>query len=645
MSKFLKSFHNVNWIGIRRISIYEGRNGQRTASVNPSAQNDKKVTNDHCEAFRHAKIGNFFQDQPVLHNPYTTDTLLKSFLKKNIPENHFKVIEDDLIRFGDRICTEIHEKGLECERNPPTLTQYDAWGRRIDQLNTCDAWKSMKTVSAEEGMIAIGYERNYGEYSRLYQMAKLFLFGASSGLYSCPLAMTDGAAKVLESSINDVANNDGVFGNAYRRLTSRNPDLFWTSGQWMTERGGGSDVANGTETVACRQSDGTFTLHGYKWFSSATDADIAFTLARIIDENGDIKQGSKGLSLFFLETRNPKDKKLDSGLNGIQMQRLKNKLGTRQLPTAELLLDGTVAHQIGDESHGVRHISDMLTITRIYNCLMGISGMKRLLQLAVDYSCRRTAFGSKLCDNTLHVQTLARIDIETRAAFLMTFEIIRLLGLEEAGIATNQDLALIRILTPVCKLYTAKQALDVSTEGLECFGGMGYLEDSGLPRHLRDAQVLSIWEGTTNILSMDVLRAIEKSDGKVLTDFFSRVEKIVNSVKNSEKSYLSEPIKNVESAIKDLSAFVLGMQKKADQSEIVVAARDMSYSISKIFMAALLLEHAIWERSDKTDIYAAKRWCSQDLCPVMTNYKSGFYDKDSSDVEKLLVYASYPENI
>jgi len=168
----------------------------------------------------------------------------------------------------------------------------------------------------------------------LHQLAKLFLYSPSAGLFTCPLAMTDGAAKTIEAlSLKQLKQT-------YERLTSRDPQTFWTAGQWMTERGGGSDVANGTETIAVPQADGSYKLYGYKWFSSATDSDMTFTLARTVGEDGQTIKGTKGLSMFFLRTRNE-----DGSLNDIEVVKLKNKLGTKQVPTAELLLDGSVAYR------------------------------------------------------------------------------------------------------------------------------------------------------------------------------------------------------------------------------------------------------------------------------------------------------------
>lgn len=154
-----------------------------------------------------------------------------------MPASVFEEIEPDLRAFGGRVADDVLELHRECEANPPRLEQFDAWGKRVDRLVTCDAWKRMKTISAEEGLVAIAYENKYGAASRLYQIAKSILFSPSSGLYSCPLSMTDGAAKIIGAS-EGMSPGGTNLKSAFERLTSRDPETFWTSGQWMTERGG-----------------------------------------------------------------------------------------------------------------------------------------------------------------------------------------------------------------------------------------------------------------------------------------------------------------------------------------------------------------------------------------------------------------------
>lgn len=573
--------------------------------------------------FSRAKIGPFFQERPLLKNPFLEDALLRGYLRRHLPQ---EAAFTDLCAFGERVANEVDGWGRECEATPPRLVHFDPWGRRVDHIVTSPTWKRMKELSAQEGLVAIGYERPCGEWSRVYQMSKLYIFSPSSGLYTCPLAMTDGAAKVIQS-----IDASWLVDEAYSRLTTRQPERFWTSGQWMTERQGGSDVASGTETVAVPQTDGSYKLHGFKWFTSATDADMTLTLARIQDRTGATTPGSRGLSLFYAEVSRDEE----GQLKGIEVQRLKDKLGTRQMPTAELLLDGLPAHRLSEEGRGVASIANMLTITRIHNSVSAVAAMRRVVQLARDYATRRTAFGKLLKEHPLHMQTLARMEVETRGAFLLVMDVCRLLGREESGMATQLDTHLLRLLTPVVKLYTGKQAVAVVSEGLESFGGQGYIEDTGLPGLLRDAQVLSIWEGTTNVLSLDVLRSVARSSGMVLHAYFTHTKSLLASA--SSVSSLASAVKAVDAALSELEHFVQVAATRAPGS-LELAARDLAYSLARIYMGALLIDHACWKGASPSDTYAAVRWCEQDLCPVVTKQARGCYDPSTPPLDAVLVY-------
>eukprot|EP00731_Ephydatia_muelleri_P022897 Em0015g480a len=575
-----------------------------------------------ADTFRRATRGKFFQAVPHLRNPFVEDTFVQSYLKRTMPDEVRQDVFADLELFGARIRDEIEALGRQAEENPPYLRPYNGWGQRIDDLVTSSAWQHMHSVSASEGLVAIAYQRRHQQWSRLHQMVKLYLFSPSSGLYSCPLAMTDGAAKLIEG-----AGDQFLLERPYRHLTSDDPKHFWTSGQWMTERGGGSDVAGGTDTVATPQSDGTYHLHGYKWFTSATDANMAFTLARVVDNNGLVTNGTKGLSLFYVETR-----KEDGTYNNLEIQCLKNKLGTRQLPTAELLLDGTEARLVGEQGRGVPGISSMLTITRLHNSIAAVAGMRRFLQLSRDYSTKRVTFGSFLADHPLHMQTLARMEVETRGCTLFTLEMCRLLGLDDCGMASPTDAHLLRLLTPVLKLYTAKQICGPDhsfsqlvlfqlclyepwwwhPESLESFGGQGYIEDTGLPTLFRDAQVLPIWEGTTNILSLDVLRVLQKSNLEALKSFVSLVKSRISNTRQLERKDLLPSAVALGGKVDRVVSFVSDTHPQLG-SVMESAARDFSYSLAHIFIGALLLEHATSPSAMPQDTAVASRWCSRPL--------------------------------
>ncbi|HKR08914.1 MAG TPA: acyl-CoA dehydrogenase family protein [Gemmatimonadaceae bacterium] len=535
-------------------------------------------------------MAEYIQDSPQLANQYDDDAVLRSYLRWRLPESVLAAIEPDLARLGQRAATDILALGEQAEKSPPRHVPQDAWGKRIDRIETSDAWQELDRISAAEGIVATAYERAHGAYSRIDQFARLYLFAPSSALYTCPLAMTDGAARFLE------VYGDESTRPVFAHLTSRDPRQFWTSGQWMTERSGGSDVGS-TSTIAKCESGNDYRLYGLKWFTSATTSQVAMTLARIEGAPA----GGSGLSVFLVTLRDR-----DASLRNIRVERLKDKLGTRALPTAELTLEATPAHLVGGAGDGIKKIATLFNITRVYNAVAAVAGMRRAIALASDYANRRVAFGKPLIEQPLHVETLAAIAMEFRAGFMLAFRVVELLGKEECGEASESELKLLRMLIPIAKLYTAKQAVAVASEALEAFGGAGYVEDTGIPRLLRDAQVLPIWEGTTNVLSLDTLRAIHRVGA--LEEWTEDVSRRLGAIKSTN---LRPSAERVVKAVERIARYAK-QALSADDSFQQAGARSFSYAIARTEAATLLLEHAS-AMHDRPAVVAAQRWCAREL--------------------------------
>ena len=547
-------------------------------------------------------MSDFYQSPPRLGNQYDDDRLLRSYLRRVLPAEMLAEVEGDLRRLGARAAGDILALGEAAEAEPPRHVAYDPWGRRVDRIETSAAWRELDRISAEEGLVAIGYERAHGSLSRVDQFARLYLFSPSSATYDCPLAMSDGAARCLE-----LYGDSERLRAAFEHLTTRDPARFWTSGQWMTERTGGSDVSR-TATVACRE-DGGVRLYGSKWFTSATTSQMAMTLARFEGA----PSGSRGLSLFYLELRDA-----SGALRDIRVHRLKEKLGTRALPTAELSLEGTPAWLVGEEGRGVRTIAALFNVTRIYNACASVAGMRRAIALALDYARRREVFGRPLAEQPLHVETLAALQVELEAAFHLVFRVVELLGRSECGEASEREITTLRVLTPVAKLFTAKQAVAVASEVLEAFGGAGYIEDTGLPRLLRDAQVLSIWEGTTNVLSLDVLRAMEA--GAALRALRSDIDERLSSAARPELAAAVQRVRDAAAELERYAEQVGDGEAKQASAGSEAGARAFAFSIARVYTGALLLEHAAWSierEGDGRPATAALRWCSRDLASLI----------------------------
>jgi alkylation response protein AidB-like acyl-CoA dehydrogenase len=558
----------------------------------------------------------FFQEPPRLENQLDSDPLLREYLERTLPEPLLKASRDELHHLGELSGGELYQLQLADRLNEPRLTQWDAWGHRVDRIELTPLWARAKELACQHGLVAIAYERKHGELSRVLQFAHVYLVDASLDVYSCPLAMTDGAARTLIAH-----GNQPLIDRAVPRLTSRDPQIAWTSGQWMTERTGGSDVGL-SETVARPAEGGQFTLHGVKWFTSAITSEMALTLGRPEGNSA----GGRGLALFYVEVRRP-----DGTLNGIAVNRLKDKLGTRKVPTAELTLDGALATPVAGLGNGVRNISPMLNVTRTWNAVGAIAGMRRAVALARDYARRRVAFGAPLADKPLHADTLAGIEAELEGAFLLAFRAVELLGRSESGFAGPGDERLQRLLTPIVKLTTGKQVVQVVSEALECCGGAGYVEDTGLPRLLRDAQVLPIWEGTTNVLSLDALRALGGEGAlDALTD---EVDRLLRPVRSPA---LAAPAQAVRAAIEHARGWLASALHSPPLVES--GARRFALTVGRAVELALLCHHAEWCLGHGKGLRAeaaARRFAAHGVDLIVPYGASGIDPQDAALLAKL----------
>ena len=522
----------------------------------------------------------FQQAPPTLGNQYEDDRVLRSYLARVLPAEMLSEIEPSLIEMGRLAGAELYQLQLTDRLNEPKLTQWDAWGNRVDQIELTPLWKLAERIAVEHGVVATAYERKHGNLSRVHQCALAYLFTPSTDIYSCPLAMTDGAARTLLAS-----GNQKLIERAVPHLITRDSSEFWTAGQWMTELTGGSDVGL-SETIAKHESGSEYRLYGRKWFTSAIASQIALTLAR---PEGN-PPGGRGLALFYIETRDA-----DGRPRNIEINRLKDKLGTRKVPTAELTLNGTPAQLVMGTTDGVRNITPLLNITRLWNGISAVALMRRGVALAFDYAGKRVAFGSTLAEKALHMDTLMGLQAEAEAAFQLAFYVAELTGRSEAGEISEDDAWLLRLLTPIMKLTTAKQAVAVASEVLESFGGAGYVEDTGLPVLLRDSQVLPIWEGTTNVLALDTLRAIGATES--IAPLLSATTRMFESVRDQSLVHLA---RMVTSALNHAESWLREAQA-ADRSVLEAGGRRFALTLGRAIELALLIRHAQWSLDREQD--------------------------------------------
>ncbi|MGH8234617.1 MAG: acyl-CoA dehydrogenase family protein [Rhodanobacteraceae bacterium] len=531
----------------------------------------------------------FVQAAPQLAHPWREDRVLRAWLARVLPEAQRRDAEASFVALGD-YALNAYARQITSTPAEPVLTNWDVWGNRVDRIELTETWREGPAIAARQGLVADGHDRALGEFARVQQFAKVYLYHAASAFYSCPLAMTDGVATVLR----DTSNTD-LRERILPHLLSRDPATFWISGQWMTENTGGSDVAR-SETTARREADGTWRLSGRKWFTSAINAEVALALARPIDN----PESTDGLALFCIETRNP-----DGSWNGITLDRLKDKLGTRELPTAEIHLDGTRAKLVGDSTHGVRAIAPVLQVTRVWNAFGSLSTMQRCLALARDYANRRVAFGDTLIEQPLFADSLAGWQAEFEAAFHLAMEVALLLGRVEAGSGGDRDAALQRLLTPLAKLWVCKLGVHMASETVEAIGGIGYLEDSGIPLLLRDAQVFPIWEGASNVQALDFLRALERHGMSPLLDA------VDGWLEGTDGGIERADAESIHAAIRHADAWLRDHAQDADALQ--AGAFRLGTTCARTLAAALLARHAAWARSAQNDsslATALRRFCA-----------------------------------
>ncbi|QIX26655.1 DNA alkylation response protein [Nocardioides sp. JQ2195] len=391
------------------------------------------------------------------------------------------------------------------ERDKPILHTHDRFGHRVDEVEYTPAYHELMKVAVGHGLHAAPWadERPGAHVARA---AKFMVWNVDAG-HGCPISMTYAAVPALRANSELAATFEPLLTNREYDFGLRDPSTKrgLIAGMSMTEKQGGSDVRANT-TTATPVGDGAYELVGHKWFTSAPMSDLFLTLA----------QAPGGLSCFLVPRVLP-----GGELNPLHLMRLKDKMGNRSNASSEIEYDGAVGWLVGEEGRGVRTIVEMVNMTRL-DCIIGSSmGMRSALVQAAHHTRHREAFGRALVDQPLMRNVLADLTVESEAA---TTAMLRLAGANDRAIRGDEgEAALRRIAVAVTKYYVCKRAPMAAGEALECLGGNGYIEDSGLPRIYREMPLLSIWEGSGNVAALDALRAVGK-EPHTLDAFFAEAE-------------------------------------------------------------------------------------------------------------------------
>lgn len=503
-------------------------------------------------------------------NLFKQDSFLQGLTRRYLPEEAYLLMLPTFLGLGEDISTKVKRWSEHAENNPPSLQNFDAFGHRIDRLDLPQGWSKLKRYAWHNRLVALGYDKGLKRWSRCAQTACQIMFSAYSSTYSCPLAMTDGAIRLLQEH-----GPQSVKESIIPLLLGRD-DTHATCGQWMTERIGGSDLRHiETHATLARKEDDVelYRLYGLKWFASAIDSDYALVLAKIQDS---------GPSLFLLKVWHGGELG-----EGIKLDRLKNKLGTKGLPTAEVRLEGAIATLIGPSGRGIRVAAPLLNMTRFYNALASASIMNRAFFAVRSYAKKRHSFNKPLDHHKMYKMLLADLDAKRCGSIALCFEIARLLGQVDDGDADRKENKILRALIPIAKLHLGKWAVYFASEAMEAIGGIGYLEDSEFPKLLRDAQVLPIWEGSTNMMLHDMMRAQNKENALVilLKDLCERA----NAVMIDEM----DAMRILKARLQRLSERVMVAINKADGSDSLYLepmARKTAFTVGSCAMALLLAE-------------------------------------------------------
>jgi len=464
------------------------------------------------------------------YNVFTSDRVLR----EAVAREGAAWAEKELETLGGKLgAADTVALGFAANRNPPQLKTFDRFGHRIDEVDFHPAWHALLRIACEAGLHSSPWATPQ-KGAHVARAAGTYMFTQiESGAY-CPIAMTYGSVPTLRQAPALAAEwLPRVFARGYdpRFVPAREKGTALL-GMGMTENQGGSDLR--TNTTRAEPANGAFQLSGHKWFMSAPMCDAFLILAH----------SPKGLSCFLMPRWTP-----DGGRNAVRINRLKDKLGNKSNASSEVEFEGAFAQLVGEEGRGIPTIIEMGNYTRL-DCAIGSSGLMRAaLAQAAHHARHRTAFQKKLIDQPLMQNVLADLALECEAASVLTFRLAR--AYDESDEAS---LAIRRALTPAAKFWICKRAPVLALEAMEVLGGNGYVEESVLPRIYREMPVNSIWEGSGNIMCLDVLRALSRMPrvGEVLRDELASDDTRATSFTDRLLKRLAAPERNDEAQARAL---------------------------------------------------------------------------------------------
>ncbi|MBX5458796.1 MAG: acyl-CoA dehydrogenase family protein [Thermogemmatispora sp.] len=516
-------------------------------------------------------------------NFYEADPILEQLLQRHLSPDDYERARPLLLHMGAVASERMDELAAIADRHGPVLRQYDRRGQRIDEVIFHPAYHELERIAYQDFAIAACTHREgaLGWPGRVPQPVKFALaylgMQAEAGVF-CPVSMTDALARVLERY-----GDEALKQRFLPHLTALSLDQLQQGAMFLTEKQGGSDVGQ-TATIARRHEGGEdrseswpqWQLWGEKWFCSNVSADLILTLAR----PGGAPAGTRGLGLFLVPRRLP-----DGRRNAYTINRLKEKLGTRSLATGEVTLEGALAYQVGALERGFVQMTEMINLTRIWAAIGSLAAMRRSLLEATVHTHGRIVFGRRLCDHPLMRRQLVDLLLEVEGCAALAFETTAVLErVDRYG--HEEDRRLLRILTPLCKYYIPKRGEYVTLEALEMRGGNGYVEDWVNPRLLRDAIVNAIWEGASNVIVLDVARAMSREGSHL--QLFAWLQERLRALQRPE---LAESVHDLQLSLKQVAARFEALTT-LDPESAQLPLRGLVERLAQVTIAMLLLEQA-----------------------------------------------------
>ena len=490
------------------------------------------------------------------YNLFSSDTVLREALARE----HAEWAESELTRLGERLGTsEAISWGVDANRNTPTLRAFDRYGRRLDEVEFHSAWHELLTIAVGAGLHCSPWAEPKRGAHVARAIGSYMLAQTESGVY-CPISMTYGSVTTLKHAPEIAAEwLPRIFSRVYdQRFQPAAQKTSALIGMAMTENQGGSDLRANVSRADFYAADGQrrfYRLNGHKWFMSAPMCDAFLVLA----------QTEPGPTCFFVPRWTP-----EGDRNTIHVRRLKDKLGNRSNASSEVEFADTHAELLGDEGRGIPTIIEMGNFTRL-DCAIGSSAlMRQAVAQAIHHAEHRRAFQKRLIEHPLMTNVLSDLAIESEAATVLTMRLAR--AYDDEGEAATM---FCRLITPAAKFWICKRASTLAAEAMEVLGGNGYVEEFNLARIYREAPVNSIWEGSGNIMCLDVLRVLQRTPA-ALDILFDEMREPAKSDKRLEK---------LLGKLRDRSKSIQESQARAFVRDLVIALQAsllIQYSPSSI---------------------------------------------------------------